>query len=145
MAGRSRKAAWPVRWSGSGSGAWSSSHGELLFLLGLRHGDLGVAIGGRPKGILGSPGRKLGGNGMKWSKWQNKCKPSLDSGILTTPFRGMALWRNPLLAVAKCPILATPGRRLGRTKGELERLSEVRVMSSWADLDYRAKWSEERR
>uniref|UniRef100_A0A0D9Z936 DUF834 domain-containing protein n=1 Tax=Oryza glumipatula TaxID=40148 RepID=A0A0D9Z936_9ORYZ len=50
MAGRSRKAAWPARWSGSGSGAWSSSHGELLFLLGLRHDELGVAIGGRPKG-----------------------------------------------------------------------------------------------
>uniref|UniRef100_A0A0E0EA91 Uncharacterized protein n=1 Tax=Oryza meridionalis TaxID=40149 RepID=A0A0E0EA91_9ORYZ len=66
--------------------------GGFLFLLGLHHGELSVAIRGRTKGILGSPGEKSGGNGMKWRKWQNKCKPSLNNGILTTPFHGMALW-----------------------------------------------------
>uniref|UniRef100_I1PVE4 Uncharacterized protein n=1 Tax=Oryza glaberrima TaxID=4538 RepID=I1PVE4_ORYGL len=54
---------------GQGSGRGSrrrggAGAGDEASLLGLRHGELGVTIGGRPKGILGSPGGKSGGNGM---------------------------------------------------------------------------------
>uniref|UniRef100_A0A0E0EBG5 Uncharacterized protein n=1 Tax=Oryza meridionalis TaxID=40149 RepID=A0A0E0EBG5_9ORYZ len=87
--------------------------GDEAGLLGLRHGELGVAIGGGQKGILGSPGGKSGENGMKWLKWQNKYKPSLDSGILTTPFRGMALWRNGSGRIANFSFHTAHGGRLG--------------------------------
>ena len=71
------------------------------------------------EGYFGRLKCKKGENLVKWRIWQNNGLASVGSGILTMPFRGMALWRNPLLGVAECLISPREEIRFERRWGDI--------------------------